>query len=49
MASVSFSVELTVSERLDKYCKNINSKRDPKRILDSRTKGIDDLLKKAGF
>ncbi len=41
MPSVSFSVEMKVDNRLKKYLKV--------KKLDSRTDGIDNLLKKVGY
>ena len=47
MASVSFSVEVSVDERLAKYQKEAN--RNKKIKLESRTDTISELLQKAGF
>ena len=47
MPSVSFSVEVSVDERLSKYIKETNAKK--KTELRSRADGIDNLLTKAGF
>ena len=47
MASVSYSIEQTVDDRLTKYQKATNKIR--KIPLESRTEVIHDLLTKAGF
>ena len=47
MPSVSYSIELTVDERLMKYMKAENKHR--KIPLESRTEIIHNLLTKAGF
>ena len=50
MPSVSYSVEMSVDDRLLKYIEETNKTRKGNTItLNSRTDGIDSLLNKAGF
>ncbi len=47
MPGVSYSIELSVDERLIKYIKAVNKERHD--WIVSRTEAIADLLQKAGF
>jgi len=49
MPSVSFSVEMSVDDRLTKFTKSYNKNKISKQQIDSRTEAIDKLLNKAGF
>ena len=49
MASITFSIQIEVAERLELYRTATNLDRKTNNTLGSRTETIDDLLKKAGF
>ena len=49
MPSVSFSVELSVDDRLTRYKTATNRKKIKNKQLISRADTIDDLLKKVGY
>ena len=50
MASVSYSIEQTVDDRLTKFVKDFNRKNKIEGMeIESRTDAINYLLRKAGF
>ncbi len=49
MPSVSYSIEMSVDDRLTKYVKEANKHKHNENTILSRTEAISDLLTKAGF